>query len=303
MTLSDTIAKWVVNDYFTPNIKAEVILDTLLTPYISQILKDQLDIDAVFLTKEMSIPEGEGEQFGSIGPKIDYVLASSDKVYLVELKTTDSSINDDQAEKYLNNCRGRRFGEKLGWQLLSILDKPKKGTFNIHLKKYVENLGAPSLWTDDQGDTVMRQIFQSIITKSFDLFTLPKGVGSQKCKCAENAEKLIRNNHWTLRKKYSSRKYLYSLGQLVDHLDKGGKLWNRELQLVYITPSGAPPHDDLLTATNFYRHPKDSGSISLRDAVTSLDRVDDDSDGALARLLQSIITEIYPAKEVPSCQT
>ena len=32
MSLSDKIEKQVVNDYFTPNIKAEVILDTLLTP-------------------------------------------------------------------------------------------------------------------------------------------------------------------------------------------------------------------------------------------------------------------------------
>lgn len=294
MSLSDTITKWVINDYFTPNIKAEVILDTLLTPYIPQILKDQLDIDAVFLTKEMSIPEGK--QFGSIGPKIDYVLAGSDKVYLVELKTTDSSINDDQAKKYLNNCQSRKFGEKLGWQLLSILDKPKKGTFNIHLEEYVKKFGDPSLWTDNQGDTVMRQIFQSIITKSFDLFTLPKDAGNQKCKCAKNAEELIRNNHWTLRKKYSSRKYLYSLGQLVDHLDKGGKLWNRELQLVYITPSGASPHDDLLVATDFYLHPKDSESISLREAVRGLDCKEEH-----ARLLQSIISAIYDTEGGPSC--
>lgn len=34
MTLKETIEQQVVNDYFTPNIKAEVILDTLLTPYI-----------------------------------------------------------------------------------------------------------------------------------------------------------------------------------------------------------------------------------------------------------------------------
>ena len=37
----DEIRKWVVNDYFTPNIKAEVILDTLLTPYVTEILKNQ----------------------------------------------------------------------------------------------------------------------------------------------------------------------------------------------------------------------------------------------------------------------
>ena len=52
--LEEIIRKWVVNDYFTPNIKAEVILDTLLTPYVQQILKNECGIDAAFLTKEMS---------------------------------------------------------------------------------------------------------------------------------------------------------------------------------------------------------------------------------------------------------
>ena len=36
--LAKEIKKWVVSDYFTPNIKAEVILDTLLTPYVKQML-------------------------------------------------------------------------------------------------------------------------------------------------------------------------------------------------------------------------------------------------------------------------
>ena len=51
MSLSDKIEKQVVNDYFTPNIKAEVILDTLLTPYIKQMLKAQLNIDAKVIDK------------------------------------------------------------------------------------------------------------------------------------------------------------------------------------------------------------------------------------------------------------
>ena len=52
------IKKWVVNDYFTPNIKAEVILDTLLTPYSTQIVQGQLNElvgSLTFLTKEMSL--------------------------------------------------------------------------------------------------------------------------------------------------------------------------------------------------------------------------------------------------------
>ena len=119
MSLSDTITKWVINDYFTPNIKAEVILDTLLTPYIPQILKDKLDIDAVFLTKEMSIPKKTLP--GNTGPKVDYVLAGPDTVYLVELKTTDSSIDAGQASFYREICQVKtNFGPVLGKRLLSI---------------------------------------------------------------------------------------------------------------------------------------------------------------------------------------
>ena len=43
-TLRQIICDQVVNDYFTPNIKAEVILDTLLTPYSTQIVQGQPDI-------------------------------------------------------------------------------------------------------------------------------------------------------------------------------------------------------------------------------------------------------------------
>ena len=99
----DDIRKWVVNDYFTPNIKAEVILDTLLTPYITEILTDQAkDIfsgELCFITKEMSVLESEeskkGSGYGNMGTKIDYVLGDEEAVYLVELKTTDSSIKKE----------------------------------------------------------------------------------------------------------------------------------------------------------------------------------------------------------------
>ncbi len=55
--LKQTITDLVVNDYFTPNIKAEVMLDTLLTPYIEGILQEYLGIDAKLIAKEMSVCE------------------------------------------------------------------------------------------------------------------------------------------------------------------------------------------------------------------------------------------------------
>lgn len=51
------IKNWVVNDYFTPNIKAEVILDTLLTPVIHRLVPG-----TELVAKEMSIPEWKGSE-------------------------------------------------------------------------------------------------------------------------------------------------------------------------------------------------------------------------------------------------
>lgn len=89
--LMKQLKKWVVNDYFTPNIKAEVILDMLLTPYVGQLLKNECGIDAVFLTKEMSLEEALKPSNDDRGSKIDYIFWGED-VYLVELKTTSGSI-------------------------------------------------------------------------------------------------------------------------------------------------------------------------------------------------------------------
>lgn len=123
--LAKEIKKWVVNDYFTPNIKAEVILDTLLTPYIPQIL-NSYGIDAAFLTKEMSlrgVQDDEGQE-SNRGSKIDYVLADKQKniIYLMELKTTDSSMNAEQLSLYASLVNEpTTFGAVLGKRLLNIL--------------------------------------------------------------------------------------------------------------------------------------------------------------------------------------
>jgi len=52
-TLESVIREWVVKDYFTPNIKAEVILDTLLSKYIHELVEG-----TTLVAKEMSIPRG-----------------------------------------------------------------------------------------------------------------------------------------------------------------------------------------------------------------------------------------------------
>ena len=223
-TLEKIIREQVVNDYFTPNIKAEVIFDTLLTPCIVDIVKGQMDgstEDLTFLTKEMSILDNSGEDVKV--SKVDYVLAARSKVYLVELKTTDSSINDEQADAYRELCQGKDFGEILGRRLLSILGEGGR-TFTLHL-------GAPSLWSDE----TLEQAFREIISKN-------KYHGNTRGEtCAEKAQTLIRVQKWTQQGRYRSRKYLYSLGQLTDYLHAGGTLWDKPMEVLYLTPDGNAP--------------------------------------------------------------
>lgn len=100
-TLEEIICEWAVKDYFTHNIKAEVILDTLLTPYVKDILAghlvDQIHGNLRFLTKEMSL--GDDKTSDIRGAKIDYVLTDDEHVYLVELKTNFLLLKKDGTPK------------------------------------------------------------------------------------------------------------------------------------------------------------------------------------------------------------
>ena len=207
MSLSDTIKELVVNDYFTPNIKAEVILDTLLTPYIPQILKDQLDIDAVLLTKEMSleeIPEDGQKPNDDRGSKIDYLL-EGECVYLVELKTSVGSIDIEQAKRYLANCcdpagSPKTFGDVFGNKLLRIVHKKQK------------DIPCDPKELEDS--------FQAVVGCTG--------------KYAEHAKHFLKANRLA-----STHKYLYTVGQLMDnHSGDMRTLWEKPLRLVYLTPDG-----------------------------------------------------------------
>ena len=185
-TLESVIREWVVKDYFTPNIKAEVILDTLLTPYIKQMLKAQLNIDAKLLTKEMSIKDIDGTD--DRGAKIDYVLEDNDTVYLVELKTTKGSINSDQAKRYIENCydngKVKTFGLVLGDKLLNIMGKKFK---------------SKGPWTAENLLNAFKNVTQA----------------DEKENRAERAAQFLKGTGLA-----STHKYLYTVGQILDRHPK-----------------------------------------------------------------------------------
>lgn len=103
------IKEWTVRDYWTPGIKAEVIIDMLLSPFVADILCRKEKKQFILLAKEFPIrPLDSGktargnESFRNA--KVDYLLASPDEnaLYLAELKTSWESVDWDQVERMIH---------------------------------------------------------------------------------------------------------------------------------------------------------------------------------------------------------
>lgn len=281
--LADEIKRWVVNDYFTPNIKAEVILDALLTPYIADIVKAQCSSvgkELAFVTKEMSIAEfipeqEEREKYGNRGTKIDYILADKDYVYLVELKTASTSIDDEQVVRYIKNCAGKKFGEALGDKLVKIMKS--------------KSVNTPPYTVKD-----IKKVFEDRFNKN--KCELLKG------NYADQARELLKKM-----KLNSTNKYLYTIGQILDYVYKDEKnprdIWNNKLKLIYITPderkilpNGVGEKWKLLYVKD------DCTSVSLEKSLSTLKKLKEKNKKNEEKrdyidLLIGIIKELYPEKK------
>ena len=102
---------WTLNDFCSPNIKAEVIFDMLLSPFITDIVKEGMNSNGrfVLLAKEFPLKVYENNK----GPKVDYLLMddSTNDLYLEELKTDNNSFNKKQYEIYLETQKNSDIGE------------------------------------------------------------------------------------------------------------------------------------------------------------------------------------------------
>lgn len=298
------IKEWIINDYFTPNIKAEVILNTLLTPFVAEIIEEQmkdpgkdghkgsLEGELSFITKEMSIMESEDEDSevkginGNRGTKIDYVLGDEKAIYLVELKTTDS--NTKQAERYLENCCGKTFGEVFGNRLLSIMRSAFGTTYRQKFPEPLESsedIVGPQ-WKEENLSEAFSLVFEPDILKGFRNINESYMRKLPTEKYANAARELIRKAGWTQKDGTRSRKYLYTAGQLLEYCKKYQRtLWDKPLQLIYLTPQGKCPSDKLKKkeAEDFY-----IGSLSLGKAGEYLKNRQEDK---MAQLLYDIIKD------------
>lgn len=102
---------WTLNDFCTPSIKAEVIFDMLLSPFITDIVKNGINSNGhlVLLAKEFPLKVHQNNK----GPKVDYLLMddSTNDLYIVELKTDNNSFDKEQYNKYLETQKNGDIGE------------------------------------------------------------------------------------------------------------------------------------------------------------------------------------------------
>ena len=107
--------KWIHRDYCTAGIKSEVIFDTILSEFVAKLvaLKEQSinaegtvkTDDYKLVLKEFPITREESQE-DNTNAKIDYLVkgkvAGKDKYYIVELKTSNGSVNERQYDRYMN---------------------------------------------------------------------------------------------------------------------------------------------------------------------------------------------------------
>lgn len=120
------VRKWTNYDYHTPKAKAEVIVDMLISDFITDIFDaffPEEGENAVLLAKEFPIPGYVEDAAGyytqsaiANSPAVDFLVLKGNTLYLVELKTNSSSYNDKQL---LRMIMAKEIGVK-------YKDEPKK---------------------------------------------------------------------------------------------------------------------------------------------------------------------------------
>lgn len=243
--ICNTFQKHIVEDYFTANIKSEVTLDTLLTPVIADILtivgtkKLEAETDPKFgaalevkgtmklIAKEFPMKKvGEQSYRNCNADYLMYDNGEEGTLYFVELKTARDSFDVAQMKnyiKYIMEHRGKSFGEIAGENFIALLNHVSETgcSHKYDNKEYPEK--AP--WRKKNGKDCLKSLFDHIIRykKGFEW-----NEGDAHTEIAKGYLK-----HW---KAFSSKKYLLTAGQMLDHM-KYGKWWDcKKMRLIYIMP-------------------------------------------------------------------
>lgn len=237
MEICQRFAKEVINDYFTAKVKAEVIIDTILTPVIGEILAVCMQKEKVkLLAKEFPILKEKEKSYRPCNA--DYLMCDDKTVYLVELKTSMDSDDKEQRAIYIRYCGDKEFSKELGKDFICLLNHVYKfGKSDRKLKiELNKKLKTPDKDWYPKRDCLKR-LFETI-TKDYAIEEekyVPRAI------CYLQREKAS-----------SSKKYLFTAGQMLDCME--GDAWQKynwweykNIKLLYLTPEelGEPNSDDV----------------------------------------------------------
>lgn len=249
MRIEEILAEKVIQDYYTANIKTEVSLDMILTPVISQILtavgreNRELGINGEMkliakefpMLKSKSCAKTGREELKETGENgynyrncnADYLMCDDQSVYFVELKTTQESFDHNQMvnyQKYLAECKDKKFSDVSGADFIELLN---------HVTGYSRNSNKKPWGKTEKND--LKRLFEAVI--HYPQYTK---VGEVPLTANwEKEESHHVNDAITYLKKtkaVSSKKYLLTAGQMLDHMIDG-KWWDCEkIKLLYLMP-------------------------------------------------------------------
>ncbi len=140
MTFIEMMKKWVALDYHTDGIKAEVVIDTLISEFLPDLVSQAVGERVELFCKEFPIYplhavwNGKdyrlnftkaGEPYANPA-RIDYVCRSGNVFYIVELKTTNDSIDGKQFANYRNYCRTESFSGAYPEEFFELYQRANK---------------------------------------------------------------------------------------------------------------------------------------------------------------------------------
>ena len=163
----DMVKKWTVSDYRTQKIKAEVIVDMLISEYIEDIVSCGVGEKVKLIAKEFPIArigqppiEKKGDspskqkqagyiradrQYASVDFLMSGVEYGKNVLYLVELKTSDDSVDGVQLWNMLWTCKqGANSLYNRFWDVVMNYGINENGN-EISTKKYLHTLSQYAL--------------------------------------------------------------------------------------------------------------------------------------------------------------
>ncbi len=238
MEIHRALSQEMIKDYYTANIKSEVMLDAILTPVIANILtvigqeNKRINGEVRLLAKEfplLSNKNAEGGKPNFRSCNADYLMCDTDSVFLVELKARQESYHHAQMENYLAYCLNReRFSESAGKNFVYLLNHVSKTGYSH--KTWAEKIGAL------KAKDALKWLFEIIVNYPEDRGKTAypeagwEGKGKRDGSHAERAIQYLKEE-----KAASSKKYLFTAGQMLDNM-KESEFWEKRIGLLYLMP-------------------------------------------------------------------